>query len=390
MKPSICSAAFCALALWSSAAAVSGAEIGLPDPLLTADGARITSAAQWKSQRRAEILELFRVHVYGLAPVGRPDSLRFTVTDSKPGMMDGKAQRQLVDISFAGPGGTGVLHLVLFTPGKARKPVPCFLLINNRGAENIDPDRILKSPFWPAELIVDRGYAAAAFLNSDIAADNKESFQTGVHKVFGTSEDRKPDTWGTIAAWAWGASRVLDYLETNKDIDAKRVAVVGHSRGGKTALWAGAEDERFGMVISNDSGCAGAAITRGKRGERIGDITRAFPYWFCENFRKYAGREEDLPIDQHMLLALSAPRLLYVASASEDIWADPNSEFDSAAHASPVYRLLGHEGLGAITFPGPDAPIHNGRIGYHVRTGKHNLTEYDWSCYLDFAAKHGW
>jgi len=379
-----------ALALLGSKAASPGADLNLPDPLTALDGTRITSARQWQTLRRGEILELFRTHVYGRAPVGRPESLRFSVTDLQPAAMDGRAKRKLVEIHYAGAGGAGVIRLVLFTPREARNPAPCFLLINNRGPENIDPDRKVKSPFWPAELIIGRGYAAAAFMNSDVALDTRESFQSGVHTVFGTATNRKPDTWGTIAAWAWGASRVMDYLETDKDIDAKRVAVVGHSRGGKTALWAGAEDERFGMVVSNDSGCTGAAITRGKRGERIQDINRAFPYWFCENYKKYNGREEDLPLDQHMLLALSAPRLLYVASASEDTWADPTSEFSAAVHASPVYRLFGDEGLGTSSFPEPESPIHRGRIAYHLRTGKHNLTEYDWSRYLDFAAKHGW
>lgn len=366
-----------------------GRELNLPDLLVDSTGEKVNSPAAWQTVRRPELLELFRTHIYGRAPVGRPETLSFTVTDTAIAM-DGKANRKLVDISFSAAGGTGIIHLVLFTP-RQTVPTPCFLLICNRGEENIDPARNRKSPFWPAEMIVERGYAAAAFLTTDVAPDNKQSFEHGVHKVFGTTPGaRKPDSWGTIAAWAWGASRVLDYLETDREIDSKRVAVVGHSRGGKTALWAGAEDERFAMVVSNDSGSTGAALARGKAGERIRDINRGFPYWFCDNYKKFDDREDALPVDQHMLLALSAPRLLYVASAAEDTWADPRSEFLSAVHATPAYRLLGHDGLGTDVFPEVESPVHNGRIGYHVRSGKHNLTEYDWGRFMDFAAKHGW
>ena len=166
------------------------------------------------------------------------------------------------------------------------------------------------------------------------------------------------------------------------------MAVVGHSRGGKTALWAGAEDERFAMVVSNDSGCTGAALARGKQGEHIRDINRGFPHWFNDNYKRFADREDDLPLDQHMLAALIAPRLLYIASATEDSWADPRSEFLAGVHANPVFGLFGIQGLASAAMPNADTPIHEGHIGYHLRTGKHNLTEYDWGCFMDFADKH--
>jgi dienelactone hydrolase len=363
-------------------------ELQLPDPLLTQGGERVTTAAAWQTTRRPEVLELFRKHVYGRAPVGRPTELKFEVIDSAKDAMDGKATRKQVKISYRGPGGEGSLKLVLFTPNNAKAPAPCFLLICNRpAADNIDPTRAVKSPFWPAEQIVARGYAAAAFFNGDVAPDKHDGFKSGVFTVY-DSTPRAADAWGTIAAWAWGASRALDYLVTDPAIDGKRVAVVGHSRGGKTALWAGAEDERFAMTVSNDSGCTGAALARGKTGERIRDINRAFPHWFNENYKAFADRENELPLDQHMLAALIAPRLLYIASASEDKWADPKSEFLSAVHASPVYRLLGLEGISSTTMPKADAPLPDGRIGYHLRTGKHNLTEYDWGCFMDFADRH--
>lgn len=370
--------------------ALLAADLRLPDPLTTTNGSKVTTAEMWRQTRRPEILELFRTHVYGRMPVGRPDGLKFETLELAKGVMDGTATRKQVKISYHGPGGEGAIKLVLFVPEQA-KPAPCFLLICNRAPTNIDPTRAIKSPFWPAEEIVARGYAAAAFLNADVDPDRHDGFTNGVHGIFDPpGVKRPPDAWGTIAAWAWGASRVMDYLVTDPDIDGKRVAVIGHSRGGKTALWAGAEDERFAFVISNDSGCGGAALARRRqpKAETIAAINRSFPYWFCENYRRYNDHEDDLPVDQHMLAALIAPRLLCIGSASEDLWADPEGEFLSGLEASRVYQLFGMDGLNADRWPPPDSPRHEGSIGYHLRTGKHGLTEYDWNCYLDFADKH--
>jgi dienelactone hydrolase len=369
--------------------AMGGEKLLLPDPLTTEAGDKVTTVEQWREIRRPEVLELFRKHVYGRAPIGRPADLRFEEQEIDRNAMGGRATLKRIGIHFSGPGGKGRIDLALFVPNDAPRPAPGFVLICNRDRENIDPTRQKKSPFWPAERIVDRGYVAATFHNSDLDPDKYDGFKNGVHGIFTPDPaDRAPDAWGTIAAWAWGASRVMDYFESDPDIDEKHIGVLGHSRGGKTALWCGAEDERFALTISNNSGCTGAALARNKKGELVQRINKVFPHWFCENYKKYNGREDDLPVDQHQLIALMAPRLVYVASATRDAWADPEGEFLSAFHAGPVYRLFGLRGVGATKMPEPQQPLHAGHVGYHLRAGKHNLVEYDWDQYMDFADRH--
>jgi pimeloyl-ACP methyl ester carboxylesterase len=362
----------------------------IPDVLRTAGGRSVETREAWESVRRPEVLELFRTHVYGRNPVGRPDSLRFETADAGTAMMEGMALRKKIVIRYSGPGGAGAIRLTAFIP-RSGKPAPAFLLICNRPEKNIDPERIEKSPFWPAEELVARGYAALAFFNGDVDPDRHDGFTNGVHGVFQPDASaRKPDAWATIAAWAWGASRVMDWIETEPLLDARRVAVVGHSRGGKTALWCGATDPRFALTISNDSGCGGAKLNRMDlpKSESIARINQALPHWFCENFKQYGSNEDALPVDQHMLIALLAPRLAYVASATLDDWAGQPGEFRSCQLASPVWQLYGLKGLVGDAFPPPDAPRQEGRVGYHLRTGKHDLTVYDWQRFMDFADKH--
>lgn len=358
----------------------------LPDVLSAVDGERIATAEQWRQKRRPEMLDLFREHIYGRETVQRPAAISFHTVVTH-GLMEGRVIRKQVDIMYEGPGGQGIVHLLLFVPAERSKPVPAWLLLNNRGPGHMDPSREEQSPFWPAELIVSRGYAAAVIDNADLDSDYDDGFRNGVHGLFDSFQGPRPaNAWGTIAAWAWGASRAMDYLETDPDIDRSKVAVVGHSRGGKTALWAGAVDERFALVVSNNSGSTGAALARGKKGETIKDINDRFPHWFNANYKAFNDREAELPVDQHMLLSLIAPRPVYVASASEDEWADPISEFLALLHAAPVYRLLGSEApLGTEQFPSPDTPLHGDKMAYHLRTGIHDLTEYDWTQFMNFA-----
>lgn len=357
----------------------------LPDPLKTLSGQPVTTAEQWKNVRRPEVLELFRTHVYGRVPETKYDK-SFEVTHEDPKAMDGAATLRQVAIRISRGSQSLVIRVNLFLPNRATKPVPAFVLICNRGPENIDATRQTKSEFWPAEEGIVRGYAMAAFLNADVDPDRHDGFHDGIHGLL-DADPRPADAWGTIAAWAWGASRVLDYLETVPQINVRQVAVIGHSRGGKTALWAGAEDQRFALAVSNDSGCGGASISRRRFAgrEQVARIVKSFPHWFCSNFTKYADHEDDLPIDQHELIALIAPRAVAVGSSAEDLWADPRGEFLSIVHAAPVFALFGHKALGTANMPAIDAAIHGDAAHYHLRPGKHNLTLVDWQHYWDFA-----
>ncbi|MES2439067.1 MAG: acetylxylan esterase [Verrucomicrobiota bacterium] len=386
-----------------------------PDPLVASDGSKITTAAEWREKRRPELLEFFTREMYGRSP-GKPEKLVSEVFDRDGKVLGGKATRIQIAIYPGGRQGPR-MDLLVYVPNGVKGPVPVILGLNFWGNQSIHTDpgirlteswvednrqpyvdlasvedhrvteagRGINAKQWPVEEILSRGYALATMYREDICADRQPYFESGVHPLF--PELQKGDeNFGCIAAWAWALSRSLDELEKEPALDSKRVAVFGFSRLGKAALWAGANDGRFAMVISNESGAGGAKLFHRGVGEDIARLNTNFPHWFARNFRKYSGRDTELPFDQHWVISLIAPRPVYVASAEDDRHSDPEGEFASAKAAEPVFRLLGADGLPAEKWPPVGTSVQGG-IGYHVRAGRHDVTDFDWRQYLDFADK---
>jgi pimeloyl-ACP methyl ester carboxylesterase len=356
----------------------------LPAVLTEKSGKIVTTKEEWTKIRRPELLELFRTNVYGRVP-STPYHLDYKVIKEDPKALSGAATLKLVDIAIISGGKSLVIQLILFVPNNVSKPVPAFLLIN-LGPKNIDPTRKEKGESWPVDEIIARGYAAAAFNNADLDPDNFDNFKNGIHGILDNGV-RPDDAWGTLAAWAWGASRCMDYLVSDKDIAKDKVAVVGHSRGGKTALWTGAEDQRFAMVVANESGAGGAAIARRRFGETVARLNSSFPHWFCTNYKKYSDKEVALPIDTHELLALIAPRALYIDCASNDLWGDPKGCYLALYNSLPVFRLLGINSELSEAVPPLDKQVISGKVAFHIRAGEHNLKLQDWNFFMDFADK---
>ena len=366
----------------------------VPELMRTADGRPVADRETWERVRRGEIRDIFLREIYGRRPAERPARLSFSAAEPDRTMLDGRAVRKRVRVSYGDRCGDSSFVFTAFVPTSAsRKPAPAFLLVCNRDPkQNLDPERNVRSGFWPVEQIVGRGYAAIAFFNGDVAKDACWDYANGVFGVFERPHERTPESWGVLSAWAWGASRVMDWIETEPTLDARHVAVVGHSRGGKASLLAGVSDERFAMACVNCSGCGGAKLNHMSLplSEHYDQIWNSVGCWFCGNFEKYLCREHEAPFDTHWWMSLMAPRLLAVASASTDSWAGQEAEFEAARLASPAWRLYGKEGLVGDAFPGADRPLQAGAVSYHMRTGDHNLTPFDWDRYMDFADAHGW
>ncbi|MDH5603235.1 MAG: acetylxylan esterase [Cyclobacteriaceae bacterium] len=388
----------------------------LPKILVNTKGKKISTKEQWEKLRRPEILDMFADQMYGKIPENDV-KVSFKVIKQDDKALGGKAVKKEVLATFTGNGKKAEMNILIYLPHSVSGPAPLFLGLNFFGNHTLQPDpditlnpnwmrnskdfgitenkateatRGIRNSRWPVEEIIQRGYGVATIYYGDIDPDFDDGFQNGIHPLFYKKGQTKPTEaeWGAIGAWAWGLSRALDYFETDSQVDHTKVAVLGHSRLGKASLWAGAADERFALVISNDSGCGGAALSRRAFGETVQRINTSFPYWFNDNFTQYNGKEASLPFDQHMLIALMAPRPVYVASAQDDQWADPKGEYLSTYLAGEVYKLYNLPTLTSGEMPPVDQPLKEGTLGYHMRTGKHDITLYDWTQYMDFADKY--
>lgn len=390
---------------------------GLPVPEVTVceDGTKVTSKEQWLEKRRPELIRLFEREVYGRTPGGKPPGMRFVQTSENKQALGGKATMRQVSIFFTDKD-EPCCDVLLYLPNGRKQPAPVFVSLNFGGNQSVISDPSITLPTgwfredkeklyagnkaseasrgsserrWPIEAIIARGYGVATAYYGDLDPDFDDGFKNGVQPLFYKDGHTQPaaDEWGSIGAWAWGLSRMADYLQTLPEVDGAKLSVLGHSRLGKASLWAGAQDERFGIVISNNSGAGGAALSTRIFGETVAVLNKNFPHWFCDNFNRYTDNEAALPVDQHELIALMAPRPVYIASATEDNWADQKGEFLGGKLAEPVYALFGKAGLGMDEPPAPDRSVGD-FIGYHNRTGKHDILLFDWEHYMDFADKH--
>ena len=401
---------------------------GLPDPLQSLDGESVTTKRAWERERRPELKALFQHYMYGHLPPA-PKQVKAVVRATNPRALDGQATLQEIGLRF-GPEGTPGFNLLVVTPNDRPGPWPVILGVNFCGNHSVladpaialpagwmpkhcpdcpdnratEPGRGKDAASWDVAQVIDRGYALATFYHGDLDPDYPEA-PNGIRAFAArggwgdTLEAARKDArcpacperyargdydWSTIGAWAWGFHRAVDHLLTDRRFDAKRIAVYGHSRNGKTALLAGAFDERIALILCHQAGCGGSAPSRGKIGESVKQINDRFPHWFNAAFKQFNDAPERLPFDQHGLIALCAPRPVLLSNATEDQWANPSGQFEMLVAATPVYRLLGVPGLEATRMPSPGTLIPS-RLGYFLRTGKHAATPEDWKAFLDFA-----
>ena len=399
----------------------------LPDPLKTTNGRTVNTPELWNNVRKPELLELFEKEMFGKAPLPSLDnrgSMTYKVAITQSGTVFGhKGQRYLMRFQLSKnekvKDSDPTINVLIYAPNQRTDKTPAFLGLNFRGNHTVSADpgiplgtvwrtpqggwdgmndvlvpqpaseeeRGMQASRWQIEKILDRGYAVITANYNDIEPDFDGGSKFGFRQLI--EQKGEANEGNAIATWAWGLELIRDAINFNRlNIDPDKIAVIGHSRLGKTALWAAAQNEKFAMAISNNSGCGGAALSRREYGETLLLINSARPHWYCGNFKKYNLDVNSLPFDQHELIALIAPRPVYIASAEEDRWADPKGEFLSGLYADPVYLLLGTDGIAGITeMPEPNRSV-GGTIGYHIRTGKHDITEYDWEQFLNFADKH--
>lgn len=378
----MCMKRFYALLIGSCLLNTSLAVEEIPDPLKILEGD--FTALHWKEKGRPKTLSIFAENVFGVTPKAHVASEWKLNRESEA--LNGSAIRREYLLTL---GGSLTARVLVYLP-KSQKPVAAFIGLNARGNHTLEKDtwitangsteRGQASKRWPLKMIIENKRALVTVHCADFDPDEDDGFQNGVHALF--PGERDSQSWGTLGAWAWGLSRILDHLESVPEIDVKRVAAIGFSRLGKAVLWAGAQDERFAMVVSNTSGSGGAALSKRAQGETVGKITKSFPHWFCENFSSYAEKEEEMDFDQHQLLACIAPRPIYVGSASEDKWADPEGEFLTLIHAEPVYALFKDNPFEGETWPKPGTTVGGHLMRYHLREGRHDITSWDWEQYL--------
>ena len=367
----------------------------LPNPLISLDGNRIKTPKEWFEKRRPEIVKLISDEMYGHVP-NLPISMTSKVSSIHS--EENITYKQVV-LKLSNGNDSIEVDVLICLPSNIKGPLPVILCMNFMGNHTITKNPQIKlqnfqggkngsrgqlADRWPLEMITSKGYAVATLCKQSISLEFKEAFESGVFKLF----PKRSDTdWGTMRAWAWGLSRLADYLETDKSIDSKRMAVTGTSRLGGTALLAGAMDQRFKVVMPNVSGKNGCGLLRRNFGQQVDNIITIFPHWFCNNFQKYYENIDALPTDQHMLMSLIAPRPLYVARAQDDLKADNYGAFLSMKNAGPVYKLLGVKGMGVEEMPPVKQPL-SGTLGFHIRTGGHGIEDYDWQCFLTFLNRH--
>jgi hypothetical protein len=363
----------------------------LPDPLVTAAGRPVRSAGDWR-RRRAEIIGLYERHVFGKVPTNAP-KVTWHVSATDPKAREGAAVIKQV-IGQIGPIAEGPrISLTVVTPTTARAGVPIILIANFGGGNSVAPTSGQWLPYSDppvAAEILARGWGYAMFGYQDIQPDRANTLTQGAIGLTLSAGASQPDpeSWGAISAWAWGVSRTIDYLERDPAVDRRRIALQGFSRIGKTALWAAAQDERIAAVFAACAGEMGSALSRRDYGETVDDMAQNFPWWFSGTFQQWPGRWQEMPVDAHMLIALSAPRPVFLTGGTGDQWADPKGIFLAAVAAGPVYRLLGRKDLGVTELPALDAPAVSGSLGWLYHTGGHNVPASDWRAFLDFLDPH--